>query len=150
MDEYIESTRKGKFYFYGWLLLMSLAIVGLDHYGKSIKNYVRPDSQTVEQLTEVIKQNAKIDLFVTFAMQPIFWLVAIWLYRFGRRIKQSGRYPPPDTQLPFRMRVRKGKKAMYQAWSCDASALILILYGLTFVYFGWLNLKTVEQLLAGV
>ena len=150
MDEYAESTLKGKFYFYGWLLLLVLAVVGLDRYEQSFKKEVRPESVAIEQWVEEINDDARETLLVIVAIQPIFWFVAYLLYRYGKRIKASGRYPPPGAQMPFRMKVKKGKKALFQAAACNASAILVIISSFMYVYLGWLSMKSVERLLAGV
>lgn len=150
MEEYVDSTKKGKVYFYGWLLLVVLAVAGLHSCEQGIKNSAQFDSLTKEQLVQKIEKDAKTGLIAVIAIQPIFWFGAFMLYRYGERVRVSSRYPPPGAQVPFRMRVQKGQKAKLQAWACYASALMMILGGLTSVYLGWYGLQIAERLLASV
>ena len=60
MEEYVESTRKGKFYFYGWLLLMALVVAGLDLYEQSGRNTDQQESLTKEQLVAKAESGARV------------------------------------------------------------------------------------------
>ena len=150
MEEYIESTRRGKVRFYSALLFIALCFVGMDMYGRYIESSYVASTLTSEELVAESKKHAKIALIVIVLIQPVFWLVAYTLFRLGRRIKKSGRYPPPGSDMPFRMKILKGKKATRQALACDISAFIMILFGLGNIYFVLRIYKMTEELLAGV
>jgi len=150
MEEYIESTRRGKIRFYSALLFIALCLVGMDMYGRYIESSYFDSALTAEELVAESKQHAEMALIVIVLIQPVFWLVAYTLFRFGRRIKESGRYPPPGSDMPFRMKILKGTKASRQALACDISAALMILFGLGNIYFVLRIFQMTEELLAGV
>jgi hypothetical protein len=147
MEEYIESTRKGKILFYSAVFLLVFAAWGVEIYKRSFETDGPTDIATVEQPIAKVKNIAKTSFIIAVLAQPVIWLIAYALFRFGKQIKKSGHYPPPGSQIPFRMKIKKGKKAIFQAKVCDTCAVLIILFGLMHVYFGLRHLRSIEGIL---
>ena len=114
--EYIQGTRKRKLQLVFLLLLVAVCVALSLYYYESGKN---------QPLINILY----INVIIHVIFLPIHILIAQYCYRFGRKVYLSRQYPPPDSEFPFTMKVQRGNKTIFQAYSSYALALLILLFG---------------------
>lgn len=106
-DQYVQGDRKAKVKFYSFLILL----VALYSYFQFFYEVSKPSVNNKQELDEYLR----LQYFVWAVYAGIIWIGAAWIACFGLKIKHSKSYPPPDSVMPFKTKIRKGQYAKV-AW----------------------------------
>ena len=87
-----------------------------------------------------LKKSVDRSLIVALTAVPIFAGVSIYLLRLGFKVRRSGQYPPPGMRVAVRTKVRRGRRAKWNAILIFVLAGIFMVPGPALVY-AWYSLS---------
>jgi len=109
MSEYLESTIKGKVYFYGAVILCLLISI----FGQNLNTIFPITGTPIEQLLEVDRRSLYVSIVNAILSSFLIFLV-IYIAVQTNKFKQ---YPPPNMHIPFRYKIKPINKP-YKIWLC--------------------------------
>ncbi|MDZ4261387.1 MAG: hypothetical protein U1B30_03530, partial [Pseudomonadota bacterium] len=80
----------------------------------------------------------------------LHFVMAFFVFRLAKRVKQSEQFPPPGSNIPFSMKVKKGKSAVRQAYACYIGAVMIIINGLVLLISAIHTTSTLKELVGTV
>jgi hypothetical protein len=131
MEEKIyNSTVKGKIKFYSLIIiLLSLSLLIESNWFVQLVS-TDTSGYTIEQSKSyIIKMENNLNIFSSVILIFSFGL-ALLLYRFGRRIHKAQQYPPPGANMPFCMKIKRGKIALREAYGLYTASVFIIALGI--------------------
>ena len=128
-EEYIQGTTKGKIKFFLFLagalfLYLSLKYIWVIYFPE-------PTESTAEAVRHYSHNVANALVTLSIFMFFVYLYFSIILYKYGKRIKESEQYPPPDADIPFTKKIVRGDKALKQARASFFGSGLLIFIGLS-------------------
>jgi len=105
-EEYIAGTLKGKIFFFSFMgvgLFVYLMFERIIDYFFA-KNHILFDTDPIQALEKDVQLLLAISIILLIISLP-FMLFAI---KLALRVKKCGCWPPPDTPMPFRTKIRRG------------------------------------------
>jgi len=84
--------------------------------------------------TQAFKKSADRLLSAALAAIPLFGVVSIYLVRLGIKIRRSGQYPPQVMRVPVRTKVRRGRRAEWNAILMFVLAGFFVMQALVLLY----------------
>ena len=125
-NEYMPGTTQGKIKFLSFLLFL-LSIYLLISY--AWHTYLPEPKELDDSIYKYAEDVADAKIYTSLFMLFIYIFGARVCYKFGKRVKQSQQYPP-NAQLPFKMKIVRGKQAIKQAYAAYATSALLVIFGL--------------------
>lgn len=117
--QYIHGTLNRKLQLLGLLvLLLALALV---------YSYLIPHILTSNAGNDILTITY-INMLITVVLLPAYIVAVLYCYRFGNKVRISQQYPPPDSEMPFTIKVVNGKKALIQAYASYGVSLMIMLH----------------------
>ena len=125
----MQGTTKGKVKFFLFLSCALFLYIALKYiWGIYLPTPVEDTAEAVKQYSHnVAKAVVSLSVFMFF----IYLYLSIFLYKYGKLIKESGQYPPPNTDIPFTKKIIHGDKALKQARASFFGSGLLIFIGLS-------------------
>ena len=123
--EYYQATTKGKIIFITVILISISLVFSAEHLA-----------------TTLIEKNSftsgfnfpQIILFFGFVSFFIYLYGAFFLKKYSKRIIKHAQYPPPDSNIPFKVKILRDEKALKQAKHIYFGSLFFVFLGI--VKFG--------------
>jgi hypothetical protein len=128
-EDIFESTAKGKALFFGVTILAAFYVfVGADW----LANILHPDTSnlTFEEIEELIRRNNNLVVIFSPIAFVFHSLLGYQVFSLGRKIEKSGQSPPPGSNIPFSMKIKRGKSALNQARGYYFGAVLMVINGL--------------------
>ena len=112
-EEYIQGTTREKvkllLYFAGGALIyLVLKYIYVTYIPE-------PSVSTDEAVTKYARDVANFGVALSIFMFFIYLYFSIKFYKYGKSIKSSNQYPPPNTEIAFTRKIVRGDKALQQA-----------------------------------
>ena len=119
-EEFVEGDRATKFKHLGLAGVVILLIL--------LERLTSPDA-ALRATDPVLAFKKSLDrlLIVGLTAAPIFVGASVYLLRLGVKVTQSGQYPPPGMRVAVRTKVRRGRRAKWNA------VLAFVLAGMSMV-----------------
>jgi len=139
-EEYIAGTLKGKIFFFSFMgvgLFVYLMFERIIDYFFA-KNHILFDTDPIQALEKDVQLLLAISIILLIISLP-FMLFAI---KLALRVKKCGCCPPPDTPMPFRTKIRRGKYAKFACVSLFLYVAVLCFQSSASFYI-WYAIKTV-------
>ncbi len=145
-DEIFESTIKGKVKFYGFifLLLAFYALLQSDWLAKVL--YTDTSSYSTEELIQHIYEQLNRPIIFSSVSLLVHFVIAFFVFQSAKRVKQSEQFPPPGANIPFSMKIKKGKSALRQAYGAYIGAVMIIINGLILLISAIYTASTLKEL----
>lgn len=124
--EYTPGTTQGKIKVFLFLLFL-LSIYLLISY--AWHTFLPEPKDLDDSIYKYAEDVADANVYTSIFMLCLYLYAANVCYRFGKRIKQNEQYPPPNAQMPFKMRIVRGKQAIKQAYAAYATSFLLVIFG---------------------
>jgi len=106
--EFVEGNRATRFKLLAFAAVVFLLIV--------LERLTTPDGALrATDPTQAFKKSLDRLLIVALAAVPLFGGVSISLVWLGIKVKRSGQYPPPGMRVAVRTKVRRGRRATWNA-----------------------------------
>ena len=127
-EEYMQGTTRGKIKFFlflagGLFLYLSLKYIWEVYLPAPIED-------TEEAIRQYSHNVAHAIVTLSVFMFCIYIYLSIYFYKYGKFIKESEQYPPPDTDIPFTKKIVRGEKALKQARASFIGSGLMIFIGL--------------------
>src|SRR5437016_10997363 len=96
--------------------------------------------------TQAFKKSLDRLLIVALTAVPLFGGVSIYLVWLGIKVKRSGQYRPPGMQVPVRTKVRRGRRATWNAILMFVLAAFSVVLALVPLYAWHLSSRLASEL----
>ncbi len=131
--EFVEGDRTTKFKLLGFAAVVILLIL--------LERLISPDGALrATDPMQALKKSVDRLLIVALTAVPLFVGVSIYLLRLGVKVKRSGQYPPPGMRVAVRTKVRRGRRAKWNAILMFVLAGILMVQGPVLIY-AWYSIS---------
>ena len=125
-NEYMPGTTQGKIKFLLFLLFL-LSIYLIISY--AWHTYLPEPKELNDSIYKYAEDVADANIYTSLFLLCLYLYAANVSYKFGKRIKQNQQYPPPNTQMPFKMKIVRGTQAIKQARAAYATSALLVIFG---------------------
>lgn len=148
-NEIYKSSKRGKIRFYALVMLAILILLVVDSSWFSSLFMVDISNIKPEELAlRAIEKAYNAVLYNSIAL-ILYFILSYLVFSFGLRTKRSGQFPPPNSEIPFSMKIKRGRKAIIQAYALYACATLILVNGL-FKLWGSLYLaEKVKEAIGG-
>lgn len=148
--EIYPSTSKGKIKFYAAVIILLVAYLVLD--SNWFQQLNKPDfnNLTTEQMRANIQSESTNTIIYSIVVLPFYCAISFLTFRFGRRIQASQQFPPPNSEIPFSVKIKRGKAAIRQAYMVYAGSALIIVNGIIGVVLSIYSASHVKQLLDAI
>jgi hypothetical protein len=72
--------------------------------------------------------------------------MAFLSYRVGRKTHSSKQFPPPGSEFPFSMKIKRGRKALHQAYAAYFVSAILTTHGIAVLVYGIYSASLLKEM----
>ncbi len=138
-EEYIAGTVKGKIYFFSLLGFGLLLYLVADH----IIDHFFFKNKAIYSVNSILalEKNVQLLLAISIILLIISLPVMFFAIKLALRVKKYGCWPPPDTPMPFRTKIRRGKYAKFACVSLFLYVAVLCFQSSASFYI-WYAIKT--------
>jgi len=118
--EYHQATTKGKVIFISLMLFGITLVLSAEHLATTL--FENTSFTSSLNLPQIVLLFGIISFF--------FYLFgASFLNKYSKRIIQHTQYPPPDSNIPFKVKILRGEKALKQAKHIHFGSLFFTFLG---------------------
>jgi len=145
-EEVIKGTfrRKVQFYAFLFMLLILVVILKSDWFVQFFS--INTNGITAEQLKLRMVKEANNSILYSALFLAFNLGLAFFSYKLGRRIHLSKQFPPPETKFPFTMKVKRGKKALHQAYAAYFTSALLITHGIAMLAYSIYSASAIKEM----
>lgn len=127
-EEFVYGSTKAKIKLAAVMLSLFCLMLVIKYLWETFIPY--PEEDSIEAINQYIKATSNASIYISSLLFFIYLYAAREAYLFGKRIIVSQQYPPPGAEMPFTMKISKGKKALRQGKASYITAGILVFTGL--------------------
>ena len=126
--QYYKGTAKGKINLALYILGSVIVYFLLKYlWFKYLPEPIDNSEQAVLKYSNNVATAITVGGFIVFGIYLYFFKM---LYNFSNRIKESTQYPPPNTHMPFTVKLLTGEKALKHAKGIYYGSFMFIFLGL--------------------
>ena len=143
--EIYKSNIKGKIKFYSYAFIL-LGLVLLLQSGL-LADYLFADTSeySIEEIISYYSGVANLPIIINGMSFPVYFFMSYVIFNFGRAIHKSKQFPPPNSNMPFSLKIMRGKKAIRQAYGAYVgSAGIMLNWIISFIGGIYMSLSIKE------
>jgi len=133
-DEFLKGTTKPKIELLLLMLLFSLPYLLMLFGVLTDPNTLYTDLLTSEERQLILFDALYLKVFINGYFLIVFSMVSIYGYILARKTHTSRQFPPPGVTMPFKTKIIKDKKAVYNAYATYFFSAMMLLNGI--VQFG--------------
>ena len=125
-NEYMPGTTQGKIKLFLFLLFLLGVYLVISY---TWQTYLPEPKVLDDSIYKYAEDVANAGVYTSIFMLCLYLFAANASYKFGKRIKQNQQYPPPNAQMPFKMKIVRGKQALKQGTAAYAMSVLLVILG---------------------
>jgi len=120
-NEYYQASKKGKIIFTSIMLFGISLVLSAEHLATAlVENSSLSSGNNLPQIV----------LFFGFGSFFIYLYGSLFLNKYSKRIIKHTQYPAPGSNVPFKVKILRGEKALKQAKHIKFGSLIFMFLGL--------------------
>ncbi len=144
-EEFVPGNRKERIKFF---IALALWIVAYFVVKNAVDKIIAKNHDLIESNPEQALNNMLYITLILILLKCIFYTcISILSVQMGIRVKKSGRWPPPEMKMPFKTKIRKGRRYIkLSVISLFGMPLILFLNIIVSIYFWYETLYQISKL----